>query len=57
MIIQGSLRREELTVVFPFLSNHFPGRRKAIKELTHTNPDFVFWIYPDGRLFDARDTH
>ena len=21
------------------------------------DPDFVFWIYPDGRLFDAKDAH
>jgi putative acetyltransferase len=33
------------------------GRRKAIKQFTHRNPDYVFWIYPDGRLHDARDSH
>jgi hypothetical protein len=27
------------------------------KELTHSQPDLVFWIYPDGRLHDARDVH
>ncbi|MBI1290548.1 hypothetical protein GC173_04810 [bacterium] len=39
------------------MSIRFRGRRKAIKELTHFAPDFVFWIYPDGRLHDARDAH
>lgn len=42
---------------FAFLAPRFRGRRNAIKELTHAQPDFVFWIYPDGRLHDARDAH
>jgi hypothetical protein len=25
--------------------------------LTHTYPEFVFWIFPDGRLFDAKDSY
>jgi len=42
---------------FPFLAARYPGRRREIKEFTHRDPDFVFWIYPDGRLHDARDSH
>jgi hypothetical protein len=42
---------------FPFLAETFRGRRAAIREFTHVAPDFVFWIFPDGRLFDARDSH
>jgi hypothetical protein len=57
MITVGSVSREEAALHFPFLAQKFSGRRKAIKEFTHRGPDFVFWIYPDGRLFDARDAH
>lgn len=57
MITVGSVSREAATLRFPFLAPKFSGRRKAIKEFTHCDPDFVFWIYPDGRLFDARDAH
>src|SRR5262245_8372065 len=57
MITLGSVRREELAEAFPFLAERFSGRRRAIKDLTHLQPDFVFWIYPDGRLHDARDAH
>lgn len=57
MITVGSLSREEVAQHFPFLAQKFSGRRRAIKEFTHRDPDFVFWIYPDGRLFDARDAH
>jgi hypothetical protein len=53
----GSVSREDAARVFPFLSPRFRGRRAAIKELTHRDPDFVFWIFPDGRLHDARDAH
>jgi hypothetical protein len=28
-----------------------------IKDFTHTAPDFVFWIYPDGRVHDAKNAH
>jgi hypothetical protein len=57
MLTIGSVSREEAALRFPFLAQKYPGRRKAIKEFTHPDPDFVFWIYPDGRLFDARDAH
>jgi len=36
---------------------HYPGRRTSIREVTHRDPEFVFWIYPDGRLHDARRSH
>lgn len=57
MLTVGSVSREEATEIFAFLSPRFRGRRAAIKELTHRDPDFVFWIFPDGRLHDARDAH
>jgi hypothetical protein len=57
MITIGSVTREEAARKFFFLQEDIKGRRKAINELTHKNPDFVFWIYPDGRLFDARNAH
>jgi len=49
--------RTRAAELFDFLAPRFGGRRNAIKELTHAQPDFVFWIYPDGRLHDARDAH
>ena len=57
MITVGSITREELLEEFPFLAESYLGRRKAIKEFTHLSPDFVFWIYPDGTLYDAKDAH
>lgn len=57
MITVGSLTREDAAAVFPFLAEDFAGRRGAIKEFTHRAPDFVFWISPEGRLYDARDSH
>lgn len=57
MISIGSVSRESAATSFPFLAKKFKGRRKAIKEFTHLAPDFVFWIYPDGDLFDAKDAH
>jgi len=57
MITAGSITREEAAGRFEFLAEHVRGRRKALHEFTHTDPDFVFWIFPDGRLFDARDAH
>ncbi len=57
ILTQGSVSREEASEWFPFLAPRYKGRRKAIKEFTHTAPDFVFWIFPDGELFDARDAH
>lgn len=53
----GSVTRAQATQWFPFLAARFRGRRKALKEFTHTDPDFVFWIYPNGDLFDAKDAH
>jgi len=57
VITVGSIPRSEIAELFPFLAERFGGRRNAIKELTHGRPDFVFWIFPDGRLHDARDAH
>jgi hypothetical protein len=57
MIAVGSITREEATHRFPFLASAFSGRRKAIKEFTHRDPDYVFWIFPDGRLYDAKRSH
>jgi len=57
LITVGSIDREEAAVGFPFLAKTFRGRRKAIKEFTHLSLDYVFWIYPDGELFDANDAH
>lgn len=57
MITTGSITREEATNIFPFLSEKFDGRRKEIKTFTHTYPEFVFWVTPDGKLIDAKDAH
>jgi hypothetical protein len=57
MITEGSISREEATTIFPFLQKKYRGRRKDIKAFTHTYPEFVFWIYPNGRLFNAKDAH
>jgi hypothetical protein len=57
MITVGSVSCEAAARRFYFLQEGITGRRKAINELTHKDPDFVFWIYPDGRLFDAKDAH
>ena len=57
MITLGSIRREDLAETFPFLATRFSGRRRAIKDLTHRQPDFVFWIFPNGTLHDAKDAH
>jgi hypothetical protein len=50
MISLDSISREMAAERFPFLAQRYSGRRNAIKEFTHRDPDFVFWIYPDGRL-------
>jgi hypothetical protein len=34
-----------------------PGQTYAIKTFTHRAPEFVFWIFPEGKLFDAKDAH
>ncbi len=57
MITVGSISREEASQAFEFLDEGFRGRRTAIRDLTHGTPEFVFWIYPDGRLHDARTSH
>jgi hypothetical protein len=53
----GSISREDAARRFPFLAVRYPGRRAAIREFTHRDPDFVFWVAPDGRLHDARGSH
>ncbi|MEK7952329.1 hypothetical protein [Luteolibacter soli] len=57
MITSGSISREVAADRFDFLAEKVRGRRAALNDFTHTDPDFVFWIYPDGRLFDAKDAH
>lgn len=57
MITCGSLSRDRAAERFLFLAERFSGRRSAIREFTHRDPDFVFWIFPDGSLFNARDSH
>lgn len=57
MITVGSVTRDEAAALFPFLAGKYLGRRREIKEFTHRDPDFVFWIYPDGRLHNAREAH
>ncbi|HUS12158.1 MAG TPA: hypothetical protein VMZ30_16955 [Pyrinomonadaceae bacterium] len=57
MLTTGSIPREVAAQAFPFLAEHYPGRRNAIRDLTHRDPEFVFWIYPNGRLHDARRSH
>jgi hypothetical protein len=57
MITIGSITREAATRKFPFLADHYSGRRNAIRDLTHRDPECVFWIFPDGRLHDARRSH
>jgi hypothetical protein len=57
MLTVGSITRDEAAERFPFLAGQYAGRRKAIRDLTHREPEFVFWIFPDGRLHDARKSH
>lgn len=57
MVTVGSVTRDAAAVRFPFLAVKVSGRRGQIKEFTHRDPDFVFWIYPDGRLHDAKMSH
>jgi hypothetical protein len=57
MITVGSIMREVAARHFPFLADYYPRRRNAIRDLTHRDPEFVFWIFPDGTLFDARHSH
>ena len=57
MITVGSIDRDTAAAVFPFLAPDFNSRRKAIRALTHAAPEYVFWVFPDGKLHDARDSH
>jgi hypothetical protein len=57
MITVGSVSREEAATRFPFLSPRARGRRTAMREFTHRDPEFVFWIAPDGTLHDAKRSH
>jgi hypothetical protein len=57
MITVGSVSRELAAMRFPFLAARYSGRRSAIKTFTHTAPEFVFWVFPEGKLFDAKDAH
>jgi len=57
MITVGSVSRDEAAQRFSFLAASFRGRRAAIREFTHRDPELVFWIAPDGRLHDARGSH
>jgi len=57
MICVGSVTRDVAAKTFSFLAEKFAGRRNAIKDLTHGAPEFVFWIFPNGKLHDAKDAH
>lgn len=57
MITVGSVTRETAAQTFEFLALHFRGRRNAMRTFTHTAPEFVFWVAPDGELLDAGDAH
>lgn len=57
MLTVGSISREEASRAFPFLAEKFSGRRNAIRDLTHAQPEVVFWISPAGEFLDAGDAH
>jgi hypothetical protein len=57
MVTVGAVTREEAAEVFEFLAAEYRGRRAAVRQFTHTDPEFVFWIYPDGTLLDAGRGH
>ena len=57
LITVGSISREKASEIFPFLQEKYRGRRKEIKDFTHSFPEFVFWIFPNGNLFNAKDAH
>ncbi|RYX84547.1 hypothetical protein EON83_09350 [bacterium] len=57
MLSLGSISREDATTRFPFLAPNYRARRSAIRSFTHRDPDFVFWIYPDGKLCNAHTSH
>ena len=57
MISVGSVSRDEAALLLPFLTERYSGRRKEIRRITHTDPELVFWISPEGSFIDARDAH
>lgn len=57
MITVGSVSREEAAARFSFLSPRARGRRTAVREFTHRDPELVFWITPEGGLLDAKRSH
>jgi len=57
MLTFGSVSRDSAARRFSFLAPAVRARRKAIRDVTHTAPEYVFWISPEGRLFDGRDSH
>ena len=57
MITVGSVPREEAAGRFSFLSPRARGRRTALREFTHRDPELVFWIDPTGQLLDAKRSH
>lgn len=57
MVTVGSVSRKQAAEHFEFLATRYAGRRNALKIFTHFAPEYVFWIFPEGRLFDAKDAH
>lgn len=57
LVTTGSVSREDAARELPFLSKRYPGRRNAIRDITHADPALVFWISPEGQFIDARDGH
>jgi len=57
MITVGSVSRVDAAAIFEFLAVEFRGRRAALRTFTHTDPEFVFWIAPNGKLIDAKRSH
>lgn len=57
MLTLGTIDRDSAAKMFPFLAPDMRARRRAIREVTHSAPEFVFWISPEGRLYDARNSH
>ena len=48
MITVGSVSRDQAAEAFAFLAPRFRGRRTAIKELTHAQPDSINQPPQDG---------
>jgi hypothetical protein len=57
MITVGSVSRDDAARRLSFLSPNAKGRRASIREFTHRDPEFVFWISPEGHLHDAKRSH